>query len=77
MQKTFVDMGFEVKKKKKKKGERQQFDRSCLWNDRQKGDNTSKMGISLQFYSLSVVISWEEMATTNSWGQLNRPLHVP
>ena len=49
MQKAVVDMGL---KKKKKKGERQQFDRSCLWNDRQKGDNTSKMVISLQFYSL-------------------------
>ena len=46
----------EVKKKKKKKkknGRNSNFDKSCLWNDRQKGDVTSHIAGSLHLQSMS------------------------
>ena len=43
----------EVLKKKKKNGRNSNFDKSCLWNDRQKGDITSHIAGSLQLQSIS------------------------
>ena len=42
-----------AEKKTKKNGRNSNFDKSCLWNDRQKGDITSHIAGSLQLQSIS------------------------